>query len=35
VEFLPAIEPGLARKAFMSELERRLEGACKRLAEEA
>jgi len=34
VEFLPAIEPGLARRAFMSELETRLEGACRRLAEE-
>ncbi len=35
VEFLPAIEPGLSRKAFMGELELRLEAACKRLAEEA
>jgi len=33
LEFLPAIEPGLARKAFMAELENRLEGACRRLAE--
>ena len=35
LEFLPAIEPGLARRAFMSELETHLEGACRRLAEEA
>jgi 1-acyl-sn-glycerol-3-phosphate acyltransferase len=34
LEFLPAIEPGLPRKAFMSELEQRLETACQRLAEE-
>ncbi len=33
LEFLPAIAPGLARKAFMSELEQRLETACRRLAE--
>ena len=33
LEFLPAIEPGLARKVFMSELEQRLETACRRLAE--
>lgn len=32
LEFLPAIPPGLARKAFMAELENRLEGACQRLA---
>jgi 1-acyl-sn-glycerol-3-phosphate acyltransferase len=31
VEFLPAIPPGLPRKAFMAELERRLEGASARL----
>ena len=35
VEFLPAIEPGLARKAFMAELEQRLESACRKLAQEA
>ncbi len=34
LEFLPAIPPGLARKAFMAELENRLEGACERLAAE-
>ena len=33
LEFLPAIPPGLARKAFMAELQRRLEGASRRLAE--
>ena len=32
LEFLPAIPPGLPRKAFMAELERRLEGASARLA---
>jgi 1-acyl-sn-glycerol-3-phosphate acyltransferase len=32
LEFLPAIPPGLARKAFMAELEKRLEGASRRLA---
>lgn len=32
LEFLPAIPPGLPRKAFMAELERRLEGASDRLA---
>jgi len=31
VEFLPAIEPGLSRQAFLDELERRTEGACVRL----
>ncbi len=31
VEFLPAIAPGLSRKAFLAELERRTEGACRRL----
>jgi 1-acyl-sn-glycerol-3-phosphate acyltransferase len=31
VEFLPAIPPGMARKAFMEELQRRLEGASRRL----
>lgn len=32
VEVLPAIEPGLKRGEFMAELERRIEGAAKRLA---
>jgi 1-acyl-sn-glycerol-3-phosphate acyltransferase len=32
LEFLPAIPPGLPRKAFMAELETRLEGASRRLA---
>lgn len=32
VEFLPAIPPGLRRREFMAELERRMEGAAKRLA---
>jgi len=31
VEFLPAIEPGLSRQAFLDELERRTEGACQSL----
>jgi 1-acyl-sn-glycerol-3-phosphate acyltransferase len=31
VEFLPAIEPGLPRQAFLDELERRTESACQRL----
>jgi len=35
VEFLPPIEPGLERKAFMAELERRLEPATERLVAEA
>ena len=35
VEILPPIEPGLNRAAFMTELERRLEGATLRLVEEA
>jgi 1-acyl-sn-glycerol-3-phosphate acyltransferase len=35
VEFLPAIPPGLERKAFLAELNRRIEEACARLAEEA
>lgn len=35
VEFLRPIEPGLARKAFMGELQQRLEGACDRLIDEA
>ena len=35
VEFLPPIEPGLEREAFMAELERRLEGATERLVAEA
>jgi 1-acyl-sn-glycerol-3-phosphate acyltransferase len=33
VEILPAIEPGLARRAFMAELERRIEQASARLAQ--
>jgi 1-acyl-sn-glycerol-3-phosphate acyltransferase len=32
LEFLPAIPPGLPRRAFMAELEKRLEGASTRLA---
>jgi 1-acyl-sn-glycerol-3-phosphate acyltransferase len=32
LEFLPAIPPGLPRRAFMAELEKRLEGASMRLA---
>ncbi len=32
VEYLPAIEPGLPRVAFMAELEERIEEACRRLA---
>jgi 1-acyl-sn-glycerol-3-phosphate acyltransferase len=35
VEFLPAIEPGLERKAFMAELHDRLEPATERLVAEA
>jgi 1-acyl-sn-glycerol-3-phosphate acyltransferase len=35
VEFLPAIEPGLERKAFMAELRNRLEPATERLVAEA
>jgi 1-acyl-sn-glycerol-3-phosphate acyltransferase len=31
IEFLPAIAPGLPRKAFMAELQQRLEGASARL----
>jgi len=31
LEFLPPIEPGLGRKAFGQELERRIETACQRL----
>lgn len=31
VEFLPAIEPGLSREAFMAELEQRIETATNRL----
>jgi 1-acyl-sn-glycerol-3-phosphate acyltransferase len=31
VEFLPPIEPGLDRKPFMAELERRIETASTRL----
>jgi len=33
VEILPAIEPGLDRRAFMAELERRIEEASTRLAQ--
>ena len=33
LEFLPPIPPGLNRRAFMAELEKRLEGASTRLAE--
>ena len=35
VEFLPPIAPGLERKDFMTELERRLEPATERLVAEA
>jgi 1-acyl-sn-glycerol-3-phosphate acyltransferase len=35
VEFLPAIEPGLDRQAFLDTLRRRLEPASRELAEEA
>jgi 1-acyl-sn-glycerol-3-phosphate acyltransferase len=35
VEFLPPIPPGLDRRAFMAELERRIEGATTSLIEEA
>jgi 1-acyl-sn-glycerol-3-phosphate acyltransferase len=35
VEFLPPLEPGLERKAFMAELEGRLEPATERLVAEA
>jgi 1-acyl-sn-glycerol-3-phosphate acyltransferase len=35
VEFLPPIAPGLERKAFMAELERRLETASERLVADA
>jgi 1-acyl-sn-glycerol-3-phosphate acyltransferase len=35
LEFLPAIEPGLERHAFMAELEARIEGATERLVNEA
>ncbi len=35
VEFLPPIPPGLARRAFMAELERRIETASDRLAADA
>lgn len=34
IEFLPAIEPGLKSKAFMAELERRIEEASQRLYRE-
>lgn len=35
VEFLPALPPGLSRRAFLAELERRTEAACARLMSEA
>ena len=35
VEFLPPIAPGLERKAFMAELEQRIESATERLIAEA
>ncbi len=35
IEFLAPIEPGLERKAFMAELERRIEGATQELIAEA
>ncbi len=35
MEFLPPIAPGLDRKAFMAELERRIEGASRRLDQQA
>jgi 1-acyl-sn-glycerol-3-phosphate acyltransferase len=35
IEFLPPIEPGLERKVFMAELERRIEGATAALIAEA
>jgi 1-acyl-sn-glycerol-3-phosphate acyltransferase len=35
VEFLPPIEPGLDRNAFMAELEGRLEAATERLVAQA
>jgi 1-acyl-sn-glycerol-3-phosphate acyltransferase len=35
VEFLEPIQPGLGRKAFMAELQARLDGACDRLIDEA
>ena len=34
IEFLPAMPPGLKREPFMSELERRIESATKRLLQE-
>jgi 1-acyl-sn-glycerol-3-phosphate acyltransferase len=34
IEFLPAIQPGLKREAFMAELERRIEGATEKLLRE-
>lgn len=34
VEFLPAIPPGMTRRAFMRELEHRIEGAMEKLLEE-
>jgi hypothetical protein len=33
IEFLEPIQPGLDRKAFTAELERRIEARCKRLLE--
>ena len=35
LEFLPAIAPGMAREAFMAELEERIETASDRLIAEA
>jgi len=35
VEFLPAVQPGLARKAFMTELHQRIDDACERLNADA
>ena len=35
VEFLPAIQPGLDRKVFLAELERRVESATAALIAEA
>lgn len=34
VEFLPPIEPGMARKAFIGELETRIEAACEALLQD-
>jgi 1-acyl-sn-glycerol-3-phosphate acyltransferase len=35
VEFLPPIPPGLDRRAFLAELETRIEGVSERLCKEA